>query len=370
MTTRPNVGAFVLGPPTAPRALVHHSDLMTAYADDDDVDHREAYLSHFVFGEDMRAHYKVNRGSVAGFVGACWCRWLTLDIDRESLSVALDDTRRLVRHLHQRYPERHGDIPIYFSGSKGFNVNLELAHNPIPSVGFHHTAKTFAGMIAVSAGVRIDPAIYDIAHIIRLPNTLHPKTGLFKRRLDADALFALDIDSIRDLAKHPAGDGLPSTGTVPANLASDWSQAEQQTARTVEARTAIRRDHGTADLRAPRYFVDFVRFGVEMGERHQTLFRCAAWLTEQGCPPSLCTALLTEPGCDVGLSPKDVARQIQCGIDHAHRQSGQSADPGIDPDDLRERWCVEHESDPLPPGATDFAFGALAPAESEGGLQA
>ena len=31
-------------------------------------------------------------------------------------------------------------------------------------------------------------------------------------------------------------------------------------------------------------------------------------------------ALLTEPGRDVGLTPKDVDRQIECGIEHARRQ--------------------------------------------------
>ncbi len=365
-----NVGAFVVGAPTSPRALVRHGDLLNAYADGAIEDEREAYLSHFVFGPEMRAYYAANRQSVAGFVGPCGCRRLVLDIDRADLAEALDAARRLVRAVYERYPEMDGDAPVYFSGGKGFHVLIELAHNPPPAVGFQHVARTFAETLAARAEVKIDAAIYDVNHIVRLPNTKHPRTGLFKRRIDSEALFWLDVPRILETAKHPAGDGMPSVRSCPAKLAEDWREAEQETARAADAR-AVRRgaDAGAADTRAPRYFVDFMRFGVDEGERHQTLFRSAAWLTEQGAPPSLCSALLTEPGCDNGLSPKEVARQIQCGIEHARKQRGATADPppAADPDAC-ERWAVQLETDPLPDGATGFPFGANAgPYGSAGG---
>lgn len=372
MTAHPfNVGAFVSGTPASPRALVRHSDLLTAYADAALEDDREAYLSHFVFGADLQTHYAGNRQSVAGFAGPCWCRWLVLDIDRADLADALADARRLVTALYQRYPETVGDVPVYFSGGKGFHVLVELAHNPPPAVGFHHVARTLAEALAAYAGVKIDTAIYDVNHIVRLPNTRHPRTGLFKRRIDSEALFKLDVPRIREHAKHPAGDGIPAVRSCPANLADDWRDAQRETASTTEARDARRgAGAGTPDERAPRYFLDLLRFGVDEGERHHTLFRCAAWLTEQGASPSLVAALLTETGRDVGLTPKDVDRQIACGIDHARRQRGASADPRpdatADPDAF-ERWAIEHEGDPLPPGALDFPFGALAPGNSEGG---
>jgi hypothetical protein len=362
-----NVGAFVLGAPTSPRALVRHAELLSAYADGAIEDEREAYLSHFVFGPEMQAHYATNRHSVAGFQGPCWCRWLVLDIDRPDLAEALADARRLVAALHERYPETVGDVPVYFSGGKGFHVLVELAHRPPPAVGFHRVARTFAAAIAAGAGVRIDDSVYDIAHIIRLPNTRHPRTGLFKRRIDSDALFALDVPRILDLAKHPAGDGIPAVRSCPPQLAADWHEAERDAARAAEARAAARGDCAP-DTRAPRYLVDFLRFGVGEGQRRPTLFRCAAWLTEQGAPPSLVSALLTEPGRDVGLTPKDVDRQIACGIEHARRQRGALADPppdmNADPEAF-ERWAIRHEAGPWPPGATDFPFGTLA--RGEGG---
>lgn len=340
MTSTPfNVGAFVSGAPTSPRALVRHGDLLAAYAAGEMLgknETREAYLSHFVFGPEMQSHYAANRNSVAGFAGPCWCRWLVLDIDRDDLADSLADARRLVTSLYQRYPETVGDVPVYFSGGKGFHVLVELAHNPRPSVGFQRTARAFAELLAARAGVRIDTSVYDIAHIIRLPNTRHPRTGLFKRFIASESLFQTNLNGILEYAKHPAGDGIPAVRTIPAKLADDWREAAAATARVTEARAATRRDFGPApDARAPRYFLDLLRFGVDVGERHQTLFRCAAWLTEQGAPPSLVVALLTEPGRDVGLMPKDVARQIECGIAHARRQRAATTDP-----DACERWTT------------------------------
>ena len=368
MTSTPfDVGAYVHGAPTSPRALVRHADLLAAYADGvmaERGEDREAYLSHFVFGEEFERHFAANRQSVAGYAGPCWCRWLVLDIDRPDLVDALDDCRRLAGFLAERYDT---DPVVWFSGSKGFHITVELAHWPPPSVTFPAVARTFAEALARAAGVTIDPAIYDRNHIIRLPNTRHPRTGLFKRRIDADDLYRLDIEGIRRHAAHPAGDGIPEARHVSDMLVRDWHEAEAGAGHQLEARAATYRDF-RSDARAPRYLIEFLRFGVPEGERHTTLFRCAAWLTEQGCPPSLVAALLTEPGCDVGLTPADVDRQIRCGIQHAMRQLAT-----VDPDrtyDRFERWCIQNEDTAVIDNsdALDFPFGALAPVTSEGGL--
>lgn len=356
----------MLGAPTSPRALVQHRELLDAYANLDIDDECEAYLSHFAFGSEMQRHFSANRNSVAGFAGPCWCRWLVLDIDRPNLVDALADARKLVAAIHARYPE--AETAAFFSGGKGFHVLLELAHNPAPSADFPHIARTFAEALAASAGVTIDAAIYDRNHIIRLPNTRHPKTGLFKRRIDAEALFTLDIDRIRELAKYPHGEGLPTSNRVPPQLPIDWQEAARHTITKTVNRAAIRRDFAsTSEARAPRYLVDFLRFGVPEGERHTTLFRSAAWLAEQGAPASLVVALLTESGRDNGLSPTDTERQIRCGIEHATHQR-LAADPMPTDPDAAEVWAIRHESDPLPPDATEFPFGALAAHTSEGGL--
>ncbi|CAN5544676.1 hypothetical protein BH11PLA2_BH11PLA2_25210 [soil metagenome] len=361
-----NVGAFVHGPPTSARVLVQHGELLAAYAEGGIDDDREAYLSHFAFGPEMQSHFATNRNSVKDYAGPCCCRWLVFDIDRaDNLAAALDDARKLVKFLHDRYPENVDLVPVYFSGGKGFHVLVELSHAPPPAVGFQHVAKTFALAISAAAGVKTDTSIYDVNHIVRLPNTQHPKTGLYRRLIDVEGLFMRDLDGHLADAKHPNPASIPSADRPVPQLLIDWRDAEQQTRRTTEARTVARRDFATADTMAPRYFLELLRFGVDEGERHRRVFQCAAWLTEQGAPPSLCSALLTEPARDVGLTPKDVTRQIQCGIEHARRQRGTTTKPEPTEEEL-ERLAIQQEADPLLPGALDFPFGALAPNESEG----
>jgi hypothetical protein len=199
-----------------------------------------------------------------------------------------------------------------------------------------------------------------VAHIIRLPNTRHPQTGLYKRMIHADDLLRISVDGIRQHARQTGADDLPECNGDVARLSADWQRAEEVVRRDAERQAMIRCAAVTQpDSRAPKWLVDFLRFGVEIGERHKTLFRAAAWLTEQGAPPSLCFALLGEPGCDVGLSPKDVERQIRCGIEHTLKQrAGQIPDlTNIEHYDAAERWCIQHENDPLPDDATSFEFG-------------
>ena len=75
--------------------------------------------------------------------------------------------------------------------------------------------------------------------------------------------------------------------------------------------------------RLNRQTMDYIKQCTETGKsRHTTLLSAAANLREFGASEALITALLEEQGLDDGLPPKDVQRQIQCGIVHADRQAG------------------------------------------------
>jgi hypothetical protein len=81
-----NVGAYVLGSLSSSRALVDHAGLLSAYADGvmaDKGEVREAYLSHFAFGADLRKHHASRSGSVAGFAGACWSKQIRIEMERQ-----------------------------------------------------------------------------------------------------------------------------------------------------------------------------------------------------------------------------------------------------------------------------------------------
>ena len=312
-------GLAVRGPTNSDRQLVRHEPTLNFYADGEG-EPGEAYLSHFVFGPEMREHFGANGGSPAGFAGPCAARHVVLDIDRPDLNDALADCRKLVQTVLRRYPEIGDDATVYFSGNKGFHVLVELAHRPTPAVGFHRVAKTYCEGLAALAGVAIDGGIYDLVRIVRLPNTRHPKSGLFKRRVTCEGLFKLGLAAIQDMAKLPSGDGIPTVrGAVP-QLALDWAKAEAATAVAATTRAAVRAATGNRDTRVPKFVMDFLRLGTPQGERHITLFRVAAWMIEQGAGDDFTRLFLTEAAGDLGLPPETVARQIDCGVRHALKQ--------------------------------------------------
>jgi hypothetical protein len=274
--------------------------------------HREAYLSAFTFDDDFRRHL-AETGSTAGFSGPCWTPWVWFDIDRPDLDAAQRDAARLALSIDERYCPGDDDLLIFFSGSKGFHIGLPTClWTPTPSVDFHRVARRFAESAAEAAAVTTDGGVYDRVRLFRAPNSRHPKTGLHKRRLSLDELANLKLDAILSLAKEPAPFDVPTPAGTSDQAAVDWRVAAAGVAEQSEAKVARRAAGAGATLN--RSTLEFIRDGAVAGDRHRMLFSAAANLAEFGCPPSLAVALLEESALDSGLPPKEVRRQIECGL--------------------------------------------------------
>lgn len=316
------VGVAVDGPVNSPRTLTHWDKAFLAFAELNNVSTGEAYLSHFVFGPEMRSHYAQKGRSVREYFGPTWARWLVLDIDNHDLTKSLEDAKRLVVFMRRSFPEIDEKLPIYFSGAKGFHVYLQLP--PVePSLEFNKVCRRLAEGIASLAEIKIDPTIYDRNRVIRLPNTRHPKTGLYKRRIDADSFLEMGLDQILEHAKEPAGDGIPFVSGELPNVLRFWNEALRETQIKPE-RQQPSSPIEDERFRLPRYFFEFMAFGCEQGQRALMVFRCAALLTENGAPERLVSGILREPAENSGLPPAEVTRQIQSGIKHAQNQRGQN----------------------------------------------
>lgn len=308
-------GFRIVGACFEERRLVDAAAALSAHATCDDraeVD-REAYLSAFQFGDDFAAHLK-ETGSTAGFSGACWSPWIWFDIDAEELHDAHQEAGGLADFLIERYGINPGELLVFFSGSKGLHVGLPTSlWSPEPSADFHRTARRFAKRLAELASVTIDAGVYDRVRAFRAPNSRHPKTGLHKRRLLFSELLG-PLDAILELARTPEPFVMPEPTGTNETAAADWQTAIELVAREDEAKAA-RRATGTPTLN--RATLVFIREGAANGDRHRLLFSAAANLGEFRCPPGLAVALLEEPALDSGLPPKEVRRQIECGLSAA-----------------------------------------------------
>ncbi|HVA50203.1 MAG TPA: DNA primase [Pirellulales bacterium] len=312
-------GFRVVGATWEARRLVDAAAALSAHASCDpraELD-RECYLSAFQYGDDFRRHVEAT-GSTKEFAGECWAPWLWFDVDRANLSIALAAARRLAVTLDERYRLADGDVLAFYSGGKGFHLGLPTSlWQPKPAVTFHKIARRFAERLAELAGVTIDTGVYDKVRLFRAPNSRHPKTGLHKRQLSLDVLMQMSIDGIKELAAEPTPFDLPEPAATNDQAAADWLDAETEVGRQGEANAARRAERkGSSTLN--RSTLAIIRDGdaLATGDRHRMLFSAAANLGEFGCPSALAQALLTEAGLDSGLPPKEVRRQIECGLTH------------------------------------------------------
>ena len=309
-------GFRILGACSEERRLVNADDAFFGYASCDERANleREAYLSAFSFGTDFRTLLE-SIGSCRGFDGVCWSRWLWFDIDRTDLEGALNDARRLTLRLVERYGLDDDALLIFFSGGKGFHVGLPSSlWGPDPSALFSLTCRRLAERFAEVVSIVIDTGVYDKVRAFRAPNSRHPKTGLHKRRLSLDELIGLSIDGIRHLAEKPAPFDVPIAPPICEQATTDWLAAVQLAEQGQKVK-AQRIANGLPRLN--RLTLDFIRAGSGEGDRHRLLYSAARNLGEFGCPLPLAHELLTESALDCGLAPKEVHRQIECGLQGA-----------------------------------------------------
>lgn len=307
----------IVGPTWERRRLVDAGAAFRTYAacDERAEVQREAYLSAFCFGADFRRLLD-STGSTAGFAGACWSAWLWFDLDHEdNLDAALADARRLAAFILARFPTLDDDdVLAFYSGAKGFHLGIPTsAWGPPPVVAFNRVAQRFAEIIAERAGIVIDGGVYDKVRAFRAPNSRHPKTGRYKRRLTHGELMGLPLDRILQLAERPDPFDLPRLAGLDEQATADWLDAVHHVEQAAAAR-AKRQAESNGAPTLNRLTLEFIRDGAGQGDRHRLLFSAAANLAEFSCPPALAHALLTEAGLDSGLPPKEVRRQIECGL--------------------------------------------------------
>jgi hypothetical protein len=325
MTRRPTLGIRVVGPTWTRRIVVDHAAAFAGYAAADplaSVD-REGYLSAFRFASDFRQYFADNGNSEREYGGVCWSDWLWLDVDRTDLGRALDDARRLAATILSLYADLDGDdLLLFFSGSKGCHVGIPTAAwQPEPDPHFHRFARAFCERLAALAGVAIDAGVYSLTRLFRAPNSRHRKTGRHKRRFDFDSFMGMKLESIERLAERPEPFEVPAAQATCEAAAADWQAAVAWTRRQADTQAARQAALADGAPALNRQTLDFIREGADEGNRHRRLYSATRNLAELGCPTALAHALLTDAALDCGLTPRDVHRQIECGLkDHGKLQ--------------------------------------------------
>lgn len=164
----------------------------------------ESYISLFPFDKDIVPYVKLN-GSIKDFKGQHACIYLCIDIDNENdKESSRISTITTINRLNALYRISPDDLFIYYSGNKGFHVYLIDRLLGIQNEYYDEIGAKCKSFIGDKFGdiQNIDSKIYEDHRIIRIPNSKHAKTGLYKVEITFDELNS-SMESIITLAKQP-----------------------------------------------------------------------------------------------------------------------------------------------------------------------
>ena len=187
----------------------------------------ETYITMFPFTKEILDWIKVN-GTIKGYSGKHFCTYICIDIDNElDLEAARLSALKVIERLNQLYSIGPDELFIYFSGGKGFHIYLVDRLLGIQNAFFDKLGETVKGFISERLGdiEDVDLVIYEDHRIIRVVNSKHAKTGLYKIELSYTDLQK-SISEIKDLAKDcykPARNILYSDIQVNEKLNKEFS---------------------------------------------------------------------------------------------------------------------------------------------------
>lgn len=241
---------------------------------------KQHYVSTYKYTADHYAQFLKTK-SVKGIKDVTTNKiWFDFD-SKDEIEKARFDTLEVISRL-KASGIKEENIQIYFSGSKGYNVivelNRELTQQQAQSIAVNKFAKNLE---------TFDYSLYDASQILRVPGTKHEVSGLYKIPLTADEIRELTSDEIKEKAKSL--DNIGDFDWNPAVVTEDFVHVEE--APKVETKLTV-----STSLDHPRSWKDYkwsiMQGNFKIGERHHAMMVLAATCRGMGYDETLATAML------------------------------------------------------------------------------
>lgn len=156
---------------------------------------KDYYTSAFMYNDKQYATFKAT-GTVAGIDDTITDK-LYWDFDSEAnLDQARLDANVLCARLENEYEIPSKSIALYFSGKKGFQVEVLFDQELFTPSEVKNVCLNIGEGLST-----LDRQIYNASRILRLPLSKHQGSGLFKIPLSYEGLGDATIDDIREEAK-------------------------------------------------------------------------------------------------------------------------------------------------------------------------
>lgn len=215
---------------------------------------------------------------------------LYFDLDyADDPTVSQQDAKKLIEFFTKELDVKTSDISVFFSGGKGFHILIDYPVFGIePRKDLCKIFKHIAGYLIHRLELKaLDLAVYTIPRMLRMVNSLHAASRLYKIALTIEELNNLCLDEIKTLAQTPRnlpehGGKAPALRTKAAHLFADKREEYLQAAATANERYA--KDEYRFNKNTPPECVkDILANGWKKdGDRNQATVQLGAYFKDAG----------------------------------------------------------------------------------------
>lgn len=232
----------------------------------------DCYKSWCRFSDDIIKYQNAHKKSLKGYDGLCYSDFLPIDIDHnEKPEKSIQSCNDLLRFLEQKYDVPLKAVRIYFSGSKGFHLEIPtiLFGNIEPIINL---PKIFKNIVKTFGFDDIDTKIYFKNSLWRLSNSVNSKSGLYKIPLNYADIVTLTYEQICLKAE------VPNTNVIHTSY-NDWTPIDELKKLYLQS---IPKNKIVAAInnQVSKIKIDFD--GVAKSERNNTTFKIARQLRGRG----------------------------------------------------------------------------------------
>lgn len=232
---------------------------------------------------------------------------LYFDLDyAEDPSVSQADAIKIIKFLRDELGIEETDVYLYFSGSKGFHLMVSSTALGIePRHDLHKIFALIARKLSYRLGEMVtqedgtekleplrsvDPVVYTHTRMIRVNNSLHEKTRLYKIELRPRELQDLTLEQIKDIAKQPRQPviepGIRKAESKKRKKAAEWYEevVKEYTSSTLSKPRGNERYEYTFEKgKPPVCVVDILDNGWKQdGQRNSATLQLAAYFKQAG----------------------------------------------------------------------------------------
>lgn len=247
---------------------------------------KDWYVSLYKYNENHKKLLE-EKGTLAG-VKDTLTNTLYFDFDsKENPTKAQADAIEVANRLVTRGFDED-EIGCYFTGNKGFSIEVETND--------YLTPEKFKAIVFDVAGdlSTFDAVVNDPNRIVRIANTKHQNSGLYKIPLTPDELVNLDIKEIKLLAKNPRANRMLKVANLPKNI-KDVEPIKEKPIETISKELTF--DISSIDMKARPKGIDEARFLLlngffRSGERNHSMLCLASTLHNLNYPLEVTRGML------------------------------------------------------------------------------